>query len=458
MAAVASEALAELRASLHGDLIGSDDARYDEARAVYNAMIDKRPAAVARCADTADVIAAIAFARRHGLDVAVRCGGHNGAGLGTVDGGLVIDLSPMSDITVDPATRTVRVQGGATLGSVDQATNPHGLAVPAGIISTTGVGGLTLGGGLGHLTRKHGLTIDNLAAAEVVLADGSVVTADAEHEADLFWALRGGGGNFGVVTSFTFRAHEVSNVFAGPVIYAMEDAADVLAWYREFILQAPEELGGFFAFLSVPPGPPFPEELHLRKVCAVVWCWTGDGDAPALKEARSFGTPVLDGIAPMPLPVWQSAFDGVYPPGDQWYWRADFVDSIPDAAIERHVEFGAALPTWKSTMHLYPIDGAPSRVGEDETAWAYRDAKWAQVMVGVDPDPANAELVKQWTIDYWDALHPYSLGGAYVNFMMDEGQERVQATYRGNYGRLARVKAHYDPDNFFHVNQNIRPA
>jgi FAD/FMN-containing dehydrogenase len=458
MAAVASEALAGLRASMHGDLIGSDDARYDEARAVYNAMIDKRPAAVARCADTADVIAAIAFAREHGLDIAVRCGGHNGAGLGTVDGGLVIDLSPMSDITVDPATRLVRVQGGATLGSVDQATNPHGLAVPAGIISTTGVGGLTLGGGLGHLSRKCGLTIDNLVAAEVVLADGSVVTADAEHEADLFWALRGGGGNFGVVTSFTFRAHEVSNVFAGPVIYAMEDAADVLAWYREFILQAPEELGGFFAFLSVPPGPPFPEELHLRKVCAVVWCWTGDGDAPALKEARSFGTPLLDGIAPMPLPVWQSAFDGVYPPGDQWYWRADFIDSIPDAAIERHLEFGAALPTWKSTMHLYPIDGAPSRVGEDETAWAYRDAKWAQVMVGVDPDPANAELVKQWTIDYWDALHPYSLGGAYVNFMMDEGQERVQATYRGNYGRLARVKAHYDPDNFFHVNQNIRPA
>ena len=232
----------------------------------------------------------------------------------------------------------------------------------------------------------------------------------------------------------------------------------MLAWYREFILQAPEELGGFFAFLSVPPGPPFPEELHLRKVCAVVWCWTGDGDAPALKEARSFGTPLLDGIAPMPLPVWQSAFDGVYPPGDQWYWRADFIDSIPDAAIERHVEFGSATPTWKSTMHLYPIDGAPERVGEDETAWAYRDAKWAQVMVGVDPDPANAELVKKWTIDYWDALHPYSLGGAYVNFMMDEGQERVQATYRGNYERLARVKAHYDPDNFFHVNQNIRPA
>jgi hypothetical protein len=457
MATVAS-ALSELTARLHGEVIGPSDTRYDEARAVYNAMIDKRPAAVVRAHDIMDVVATVEITRAHELPLAVRCGGHNGAGLGTVDGGIVLDLSPMSDVTVDPAARMVRVQGGATLGAVDRATNAHGLAVPAGIISTTGVGGLTLGGGLGHLTRKLGLTIDNLVAADVVLADGSVVTADAEHEKDLFWALRGGGGNFGVVTSFSFRCHDVANVLAGPVLYAMEDAADVLAWYRDFILQAPEELGGFFAFLSVPPGPPFPEELHLRKVCGVVWTWTGDEDAPALKEARSYGSPLLDGMAPMPLPVWQSAFDGVYPPGDQWYWRADFVESIPDAAIEKHVEFGSAMPTWKSTMHLYPIDGAPSRVPEGDTAWGYRDANWAQVMVGVDPDPANAELVKAWSVDYWNALHPYSLGGAYVNFMMDEGQERVQATYRGNYQRLAHVKSQYDPGNFFHVNQNIRPG
>ncbi len=457
MASVATT-VSELTARMHGEVIGPGDARYDEGRAVYNAMIDKRPAAIARCHDIMDVVTALEVARAHDLPVAVRCGGHNGAGLGTVDGGIVVDLSPMSDVTVDPVANTVRVQGGATLGAVDKATHEHGLAVPAGIISTTGVGGLTLGGGLGHLSRKCGLTIDNLVAAEVVLADGSVVTADAEHEKDLFWALRGGGGNFGVVTTFTFRCHQVANVLAGPVLYAMEDAAEVLAWYRDFIGQAPEELAGFFAFLSVPPGPPFPEELHLRKVCGVVWCSTGDEDAPALKAARSFGTPLLDGIAPMPFPVWNSAFDGVYPAGDQWYWRADFVDSIPDAAIEKHVEFGAAMPTWKSTMHLYPIDGAPSRVSEDSTAWAYRDANWAQVMVGVDPDPANAEAIKAWAIDYWDALHPFSLGGAYVNFMMDEGQERVQATYRGNYERLAKVKAQYDPGNFFHVNQNIRPG
>jgi FAD/FMN-containing dehydrogenase len=459
MATVAPDDLAGLGARLQGEVIGPRDGGYDEARAVYNAMIDKRPAAVARCASVADVIAAVGFAHEQGLAVAVRSGAHNGAGLGTVDGGLVIDLSPMSEVTVDPASRTARVQGGAQLGAVDTATHQHGLAVPAGIISTTGVGGLTLGGGVGHLSRGCGLTIDNLLGAEVVLADGSVVTVDTDRDSDLFWALRGGGGNFGIVTSFTFRCHPVATVLAGPVLYDIEDSAEVLAWYRDFILQAPEELGGFFAFLTVPPGPPFPEELHMRKVCGVVWCSTNeDPEAPALKAARSFGEPLLDGIGPVPLPAWQSAFDELYPAGDQWYWRADFVQSIPDAAIEKHVEFGKALPTWKSTMHLYPIDGAPSRVGESETAWAYRDANWAQVMVGVDPDPANAGLIRDWTIDYWEALHPHSLGGAYVNFMMDEGQERVQATYRGNYERLARTKAQYDPENFFHVNQNIRPA
>jgi FAD/FMN-containing dehydrogenase len=459
MAAIAPGTLAELGGRLQGDVIGPEDDRYDEARAVYNAMIDKRPAGIARCASVSDVIAAIGFAREHALSVAVRGGAHNGAGLGTVDDGLVLDLSPMGEVTVDPGGRTVRAQGGATLGAVDKATHEHSLAVPAGIISTTGVGGLTLGGGVGHLSRRCGLTIDNLIEAEVVLADGSVVTASADSEPDLFWALRGGGGNFGIVTSFTFRCHEVSDVFAGPVLYDMEDAPALLEWYRDFIHRAPEELGGFFAFLTVPPGPPFPEELHMRKVCGVLWCYTGaDGDAPALKEARSFGTPLLDGIAQMPLPALQSAFDALYPAGDQWYWRADFVKEIPDEAVKKHLEFGRALPTWKSTMHLYPIDGAPQRVGEDETAWAYRDANWAEVIVGVDPDPANAELIKQWTIDYWDALHPFSMGGAYVNFMMEEGQERVQASYRGNYERLARTKAKYDPDNFFHVNQNIRPA
>jgi FAD/FMN-containing dehydrogenase len=443
---------------IKGAVLTPEDAAYEEARKVYNGMIDKRPAVIARCVDTEDVVGAIAYAREHNLAIAVRCGAHNGAGLGTVEGGLVIDLSPMDRVTVDASAKMVRVQGGATLGKVDTATHEHGLAVPAGIISTTGVGGLTLGGGLGHLTRYGGLTIDRLVSAEVVLADGSVVTADAERNADLFWAIRGGGGNFGVVTSFSFSCVEVSTVLAGPVLYDIDQAPEVLAWYRDFIGKQPDELGGFFAFLSIPPGPPFPEELHLRKVCGIVWCQVGEEETAALKEARSFGTPLLDGIAPVPLPAWNSAFDGVYPAGDQWYWRADMVKEIPDAAIEKHVEFGKAMPTWKSTMHLYPVDGAASRVANDATAWAFRDAGWTQVIVGVDPDPANADVIRDWTIAYFDALHPHSMGGAYVNMMMEEGQERVQATYRGNYDMLAKVKTAYDPDNVFHVNQNIQPA
>jgi FAD/FMN-containing dehydrogenase len=352
----------------------------------------------------------------------------------------------------------VRVQGGAQLGDVDRATHEHGLAVPGGIISTTGVGGLTLGGGIGHLTRSCGLTIDNLAAATVVLADGSVVQADPVRDADLFWAIRGGGGNFGVVTSFSFRCNDVSTVQAGPVLYDLEDAADLMRWYREFMPAQPDALNGFFAFLSVPPGPPFPEELHLRKVCGVVWCDAGDDDSPALREARSFGTPLLDGVATVPLPAWNSAFDGVYPAGDQWYWRGEFVREISDDAIEQHVAFAEAMPTWKSTMHLYPIDGAAARVGNDETAWAFRDAVWSQVIAGVDPDPANAESVRSWAIGYSDAVRPHTLGTGYVNFQMQETGDRVRAMYGGNYERLARVKSEYDPDNVFRVNQNIKPA
>ena len=450
---------APLQELLRGSYIDMHAPGYDEARVLYNAMIDKRPAAIARCADVADVIAALGHARRHGLRVAVRGGAHNGAGLGSVDGGLVIDLSTMHGVLVAPDEKVVRVQAGATVGDLDHATHAFGLAVPAGIISTTGIGGLTLGGGLGHLTRRCGLTIDNLLSAEVVLADGEAVTASADQNADLFWALRGGGGNFGIVTSFTFRCHEVRNVTAGPVLYDLDAAAELLGWWREFGPAQPDELSGFFAFLSVPPGPPFPPELHLRKVCAILWCYCGREEDPAcLREARAFGRPLLDGVQPMPLPALQSAFDGVYPPGDQWYWRGHFVAELPDAAIERHVEHGTELPTWKSTMHLYAIDGAAARVAADATPWAYRDAKWAQVIVGVDPDPANAGTLREWCVDYWEATRPYSMGGSYVNFMMDEGQERVRATYGSNYARLSQIKAKYDPDNLFNVNQNIRPA
>ncbi|WP_119068115.1 FAD-binding oxidoreductase [Rubrobacter indicoceani] len=447
----------DLRAELRGALISPGDEGYEKARKVYNAMINKRPALVARCTDTADVIACVNFAREHGLILAVRGGGHNGAGLGTCEGGLVVDLSEMKGCRVDPAKRTVRVEGGATWGDVDHATHAFGLATPSGIISTTGVGGLTLGGGLGHLTRKCGLTIDNLIGVDMVLADGSFVQANADENEDLFWAVRGGGGNFGVVTSFEFRLHPIRKVIGGPTLWTLDQAPEVMRWYRDFIANAPEDLNGFFAFLTVPPGPPFPEELHLKKVCGVVWCYTGPEEHAdeIFAPVRRVGPPVLHGVQEMPYPALQSAFDGLYPPGHQWYWKADFITEISDEAIEAHIEHAAA-PTMQSTMHLYPVDGAAHRVGGTETAWSYREARWGMVIAGVDPDPANRERITGWAKDYWEAIHPYSSGGAYVNMMMEEGQDRVRASYRENYKRLLRVKRKYDPENLFHTNQNIK--
>jgi hypothetical protein len=444
-----------------GQLIGPDDVGYEQARLVYNRMIDRRPGLIARCANTADVARAVAFAREHGLLLAIRGGGHNGGGLGTCEGGLVIDLSQLKDIQVDPEARTVRVGGGCVWGEVDQATGEHGLATPSGIISTTGVGGLTLGGGLGHLTRRCGLTIDNLLEAEVVLASGETVRANADEHPDLYWALRGGGGNFGVVTSFQFRLHEVGTIVGGPTFWAADQGAEVLSVYRDFISSAPRELNGFFAYHIVPPAPPFPEPLHLREVSGVVWCYVGSEEAAAKAMAPlldSVPEPLMHGVQSMPHAMLQGAFDGLYPPGEQWYWRADFVTEIPDEAVRIHDRFGTSLPTMKSTMHMYPISGAAHDVAGDETAWAYRDANWGSVFAGVDPDPANRDKIRRWSVDYQEALHPYSAGGAYVNMMMDEGEDRVRASYGDNYARLAQIKRTYDPENLFRVNQNIKPA
>ena len=447
-----------LVAALRGTLTTPDDPDYDERRALYNAMIDKRPALIARCTDAADVIAAVGHARREGLPLAIRGGGHNGGGLGSVDDGLVVDLSGMRGVLVDPASRVARVLGGSLLGDVDHATNTFGLAVPSGIISTTGVGGITLGGGIGHLTRGYGLTIDSLVGADVVLADGRMVRASEDENADLFWALRGGGGNFGVVVSFSFALHPVSDVLAGPTVWPLEMTPTVFRAYDEFIKTAPDIVGAFFLFLEVPPAPPFPEELHGQKMCGIVWCVSDPEATDVFDDMLAAAPPALHAVGRMPLPMLNSFFDGLYPPGHQWYWRADFVKELSDEAIASHLEQAEKLPTMQSSMHLYPINGAASRVGPDDTAWAYRDARYAQVIVGVDPDPANAGLIRDWTVNYWEALHPYSMGGAYVNFMMDEGDERIRATYRDHYDRLAAVKATYDPDNLFRVNQNIRPA
>jgi FAD/FMN-containing dehydrogenase len=449
----------ELRAAFRGELIEPGDPGYDDARAVYNGMIDRHPRLIARCADAADAITAVNLARDTGTLLAVRGGGHNAGGLGVWDEALVVDLSAMRSVHVDPGKRTVRVEGGATWGDVDHATHPFGLAVPSGFISTTGVAGLTLGGGLGYLTRQYGFTIDNLLSADLVLADGSFVTASADDHPDLFWAIRGGGGNFGVVTSFEFRGSPVRNVVGGPTLFELDRGPEILRFWDEFIAQAPEDINGWFGFLTVPPVDPFPPELQLQKMAGIVWCANCEPERAQelLAPVRDL-KPALDGVQELPFPALQSVFDALYPKGQQWYWRADWVDELSDEAIAIHMEYAKQLPTPQSTMHLYPIDGAAHRVGSGDTAFSYRGARYGQVIVGVDPDPANNDRMSAWAREYHDALHPHSAGGAYVNMMMhDEGPERVRASYRDNYDRLVEVKRKYDPRNLFRVNQNIAP-
>jgi FAD/FMN-containing dehydrogenase len=455
-----SETINEFRGQLRGQVLAPEDSGYEDARKVYNGMISRKPRLIAKCADPADVMTAVSFAHQHSLRVAVRGGGHNAGGLGVCDDGLVIDLARISYVHVDPAARTVRAGGGATWGDVDHAAHAFGLAVPSGIISTTGVGGLTLGGGLGHLTRAYGLTIDNLLSADLVLADGTFVVASAEENPDLFWAIRGGGGNFGIVTSFLFQAHPVKMVCAGPMLWELDRAADVAKWYREFIVNAPEEITGFLAFMTVPPGPPFPEALHLKKMCAIVWCYNGPMEKAneILEPIRAYRPPAFEFFVPMPFPMLQGMFDGLYPAGLQWYWKAEFFKELTDDAIATHLTYAAELPTMHSTMHLYPVNGAAHKVAKGDTAWSYRDAVWGQVIVGVDPDPANKDKIIDWARRYSAAMHPYGAGGGYINMMMEEGEASIRATYRENYDRLAAVKAKYDPQNFFNVNQNIKPA
>lgn len=449
----------EFRMNLRGDLVQPRDAEYDASRKIYNAMIDKTPRSIAYCENAADVMTAATFGREKGMRTSIRCGGHNGAGLAVVDNGLVINLSRMNGIRVDPKAKTVRVEGGATWGDVDHATHAFGLSTVSGIISTTGVGGLTLGGGHGYLTRKYGLTIDNLLSADVVLADGRFVHAREDENPDLFWALRGGGGNFGVVTSFEYRLHPVKNVIAGPMFWSLEDAETTLKWYRDWMPSMPDDVYAFYLFQEVPPADPFPADIHGEKVCGLLWCYTGEEPELEvyLQAARDVADPIFEFVGEMPYPVLQGMFDDLYPKGDQWYWKGDFVKEISDEAIEQHLRF-AETPSMKSGMHLYPVDGAVHKVKPGETAWGHRDANWPMVMAGIDSDPANKDKISSWARDYWEAVHPYTEGGAYINFMMEEGEDRIKATYGSNYERLQKVKAKYDPDNFFNVNQNIKPV
>ena len=452
--------IAALHDHVRGEVITPDNESYEEARTVHNGMIDRRPRAVVRCADVTDVRAVVRVAGEEGLDLAVRGGGHSVPGFGTADDALVADLSAMTGVRVDPAARTARIEGGGTWGDLDHATHGFGLATTGGIISTTGVGGLTLGGGIGHLVRGCGLSCDNLLSADVVTADGELVTASEDQHPDLFWALRGGGGNFGVATSLEFRLHPVATIYGGPIFYPLEHARHVLEFYDDFIAKAPEQLGAFFAFQIAPPLPFIPEDRHGETMCAIVACWSGaveEGEpalAPTLEDA---GPVVAHHVGPMPYPALNSAFDGLYPDGLQHYWKANFARELTPGAIEAHLEHGPRVPSVHSSMHIYPMDGAVDRVPADATAFAHRDARYAIVIAGMWPDAADNEANTRWVRDYYAATAPHSEDGGYVNFMAGDDQHRIRANYGDNYDRLAAIKETYDPNNLFHLNQNILP-
>lgn len=460
MATLSAVDLTTLRETARGRVITPDDEGYDLARAVHNGMFDKRPLAVLYAEQVGDVIAGVNFARENQLDLSIRDGGHSAPGFGTNDGGLVIDMSLMRTVRVDPKTKTAQAGAGATWGDFNYATHAFGLATTGGIISTTGITGLTLGGGIGYLARGCGLSIDNLISADVVTADGRFVTASAEENEDLFWALRGGGGNFGVVTTLEYRLHEVDQVYAGPIFYNLEDAPALLQMFDEFIRDAPEQFGGFPAFQIAPPLPFIPENRHGDTMALAVVHWTGPiAEAQrALKPFWEVAPVVADGTGPLPYPALNGAFDVLYPKGIRAYWKGAFVKELPQAAIDIHVEYGSRVPEVTCTMHLYPINGACHRVGPNDTAFAYRDATYGMVFLAAWSDPSKDSERIQWVRDYYQALRPYSEPGGYINFMQDDDYGRIRDNYRQNYDRLVQVKRQYDPDNLFHMNQNIVPA
>ncbi|HYX76838.1 MAG TPA: FAD-binding oxidoreductase, partial [Gaiellaceae bacterium] len=450
---MATASPAELRGRVRGATITPDDLEYDEARQVYNAMIDRRPTVVVRPLGADDVVAAVEFARASDLPVAIRGGGHSVPGFGTADDAVVIDLSEMQEVDVDPRGRTARAEGGATLGVLNDATHEHGLATTGGIISTTGIGGLTLGGGIGYLARGFGLSCDNLVSAEVVTADARQVTASENENEDLFWALRGGGGNFGVVTAFEYQLHPVEQVYGGPIVYELDDAATVLELYRDYIKDAPRELGGFPAWQIAPPLPFIPEDRHGEPFLIFVACWAGpinQGEA-ALAPFREVAPIVAEMVGPMPYPAINSAFDALVPAGLQHYWKANFVNELTDEAIAAHLEHGPKVPAVNSTVHIYPINGAVQDVAPDATAFAYRDANFATVIAGMWPDAADNDANIAWVRGFYEATAPYSEEGGYINFMAGDDQEKIRANYKGNYDRLVEIKRKYDPDNTFRV-------
>jgi FAD/FMN-containing dehydrogenase len=449
-----------LREQVRCPVITADDPGYDEARRVHNGMFDRRPRAVVRAEQVADVIGALNFTRDAGLDLAIRGGGHSAPGFGTNDGGVVIDLSLMRHVHVDPAAGTARAGGGATWGDFNYATHAYGLATTGGIVSTTGVGGLTLGGGIGYLTRGYGLTIDNLLSVDLVTADGKAVTASETENEDLFWAVRGGGGNFGVATSLQFQLHPVDTVTVGLFFYELEYAGDLLRFFREWIKDAPEAYGAFPAFQVAPPLPFVPQNRHGDTFCIAVVHWTGpvDGGEAAMAPFRDVAPVAAEMVAPLPYPWLNGAFDAIFPKGIRSYWKGNYVTELTDAAIEAHLVHGPKVPEVSATMHLYPINGAAHRVADNETAFAYRHATFAPVYIAAWMDPALDQERIQWVRDYYEATAPHSEPGGYINFMSEDDQGRIEDNYGGNYPRLVEIKKKFDPDNLFRSNQNISPA
>ncbi|MCF1709536.1 FAD-binding oxidoreductase [Tabrizicola sp. J26] len=449
----------ELREQVRGEVIVEGDADYENARSVHNGMIDKRPAVVVRVMNAGDVMTTVNYARENGHVLSIRGGGHSGPGFGTNDGGVVIDFSRMRGVRIDPNGKTARAEGGATWGDFNAATNAFGLATPGGIISTTGIAGLTLGGGIGYLTRGHGLSLDNLVSADVVTADGKMIVANENENPDLFWAIRGGGGNFGVCTSLEYKLHPVRNVYWGPMFYEVSEAETILRFYRDYIKHAPDEMGAFPAFQIAPPLPFIPEDRHGDMFAAIVACWSGD-PAEGERQFKAFHDVAevkAEMVGPVPYPAINAAFDGLFPPGIRQYWKGNFVKELTDDAIAAHVQHGPAAPNVSSTMHLYPINGACHRVASDASAFGHRDANFSMVIISASTDPAQDDVDTKWVKDYSDAIAPHSEVGGYVNFMDDDDSSRVRANYGSNYDRLVQLKRRFDPGNLFRVNQNIAP-
>jgi FAD/FMN-containing dehydrogenase len=458
--ALSTDTLTALRPQLRGSLCLQDEAGYDEARTIWNAMIDRRPGAVVRCGGASDVMRAVRLARDNGLLVAVRGGGHNIAGSAVCEGGLLIDLSPMRSVRVDPNKRIARVEPGVTLGEFDKEAQAFGLATPLGINSTTGVAGLTLGGGFGWLSRKFGFTVDNLISADVVTADGALVQASAVENPDLFWAIRGGGGNFGVVTSFEFKLHPVGpNVASGLIVHPFARARELLAGYRDVAAAAPDELTVWVVLRKAPPLPFLPVEVHGKEILVFAVCYAGEpaNAEKTLAPLRALGEPIADVIGVQPYAAWQTAFDPLLTPGAFNYWKSHNFTALSDGLLDTLVDYAGTLPTEECEIFIGQVGGASSRIGADATAYPHRDANFVMNVHTRWRERGDEQTAIKWAREFFAATAPHATGGVYVNFMPDDETERVPGAYGGNYARLAALKAKYDPGNLFRLNQNVQP-